>query len=119
MSNWRSVLYYNPMSPLLSASNNAIVFFAARDLLGHTERSIQTLWDLPEAKKIVSKQQPDGLWKYPGGNKNIRSSENYNQIETFRNLGYLVEMYGFNNANPVIAKAADFLFRHGSNGCDN
>lgn len=110
MSNWRSVLYYDPMSPLLSASNNAIAFFAAKDLLGHTERSIQTLWDLPEAKKIVSKQQPGGLWQYPGGNKNIRSSENYNQIETFRNLGYLVEMYGFNNANPVIAKAADFLF---------
>lgn len=109
MSNWRSILYYDPISPLLSAGNNAIAFFAAIDLLGHTERSMKTLWDLPEAKKIVSKQQPDGSWKYPGGNKNIRSPENYNQIETFRNVGYLVEMYGFNTANPVIAKAADFL----------
>ena len=110
MSNWRSVLYYDPMSPLLSAGNNAIAFFAAKDLLGHAEISMKTLWDLPEAKKIVTKQQPDGSWKYPGGNKNIRSSENYNQIETFRNLGYLVEMYGFNNSNPEIVKAADFLF---------
>jgi hypothetical protein len=98
------------MSPLLSAGNNAIAFFAAKDLLGNAEMSMKTLWDLPEAKKIVSKQQPDGSWKYPGGNKNIRSSENYNQIETFRNLGYLVEMYGFNNSNPEIVKAADFLF---------
>jgi len=54
MSNWRSVLYYDPMSPLLSAGNNAIVFFAAKDLLVHTEISMKTLWDLPEAKKIVS-----------------------------------------------------------------
>lgn len=64
---------------------------------------------MPEAKKIVSKQQPDGFWRYPGGNPNLRTSENYDQIETFRNLGYLVDMYGLNNSNPVIVKTADFL----------
>ncbi len=31
-------------------------------------------------------------------------------METFRQLGYLVEMYGFNKANPAIPKAMDFLF---------
>ncbi len=84
--------------------------FTAQDLLGQTDQDITTLWDLPAAKKIASKQQPDGSWKYPGGNPNLRSSENYDQIETFRNLGYLVEMYGFDDSHPVIMKAADFLF---------
>ena len=70
---------------------------------------LKALGDLPEAKKIVGKQQPGGSWKYPGGNTNLRTAENYDQIETFRNLGYLVEMYGFNTSHHSIAKAADFL----------
>ena len=57
----------------------------------------------------MGKQQSGGSWKYPGGNTNLRTAENYDQIETFRNLGYLVEMYGFNKSHHIIAKAADFL----------
>jgi hypothetical protein len=83
--------------------------FTAQDLLEQTDVNVKTLWDLPEAKKIVSKQQPDGSWKYPGGNTNLRTAENYDQLETFRNLGYLVETYGFNKSHSVIVKAADFL----------
>jgi hypothetical protein len=33
---------------------------------------------------------------------------NYDRLETFRNLGYLVEMYAFNHSSPVIVKAAGF-----------
>jgi hypothetical protein len=109
MSDWRSILHYDPLSPLFSSGDDAIALFAARDLLEQTGVDIKTLWDLPEAKKIVSKQQPDGSWRYPGGNTNLRTSENYDQIETFRNLGYLVEMFGFDQSHPVIVKAADFL----------
>jgi hypothetical protein len=109
MSDWRSILHYEPLPPLLSSGDRAIAVFTAQDLLGQTDQDITTLWDLPEAKKIASKQQPDGSWKYPGGNANVRSMENYDQLETFRNLGYLVEMFAFNNSSPVIIKAADFL----------
>ena len=83
--------------------------FTARDLLEQTEVEVQPLWELPAVKKLVSKQQPDGSWEYPGGNPHLRTAENYNQLETFRNLGYLVEMYGLNNSHPVVEKAADFL----------
>ncbi len=110
MANWKSILTYDPVAALSSSENKAIAFFAARDLQGNTDNDPESLWDLPEAQKIVKKQQKDGSWKYPGGNINIRSHENYNQIETYRNLGFLVESYGFNNRNPAITKAADFLF---------
>lgn len=109
MSDWRSILHYDPLPPLLSSGDSAIAVFTAQDLLRQTDQDMSSLWDLPEAKKIASKQQPDGSWSYPGGNPNLRSSENYDQLETFRNLGYLVEMYGFNNLHPLIVKAADFL----------
>ena len=109
MTDWRSILHYDPLPPLLSSGDSAIALFTAQDLLEQTDVNVKSLWDLPEAKKIVSKQQPDCAWKYPGGNTNLRTAENYDQIETFRNLGYLVEMYGFNKSHPVIVKAADFL----------
>jgi len=109
MTDWRSNLHYDPLPPLLSSGDSAIALFTSQDLLEQTDVNVKTLWDLPEAKKIVGKQQPDGSWKYPGGNTNLRTAENYDQIETFRNLGYLVEMYGFNKSHPVIVKAANFL----------
>ncbi|MFI5264335.1 MAG: hypothetical protein ACHQM6_07460 [Candidatus Kapaibacterium sp.] len=71
---------------------------------------MEALWELPDALKILRKQQPNGSWKYPERNAKVRSQENYDQIETFRNLGYLVEMYGFDRSHPSIKKAAEFLF---------
>jgi len=40
----------------------------------------------------------------------LRSQENYDQLETYRQLALLIEKYGFNNQDPVILKAAEFLF---------
>lgn len=109
MLDWQAALYYDPLPSLLASVDKAIVFWTGKDLLGKTGDP-NSLWALPLAQRIVSKQQADGSWQYPGGNQKIRSSENYNQIETFRNLGYLVEMFGFDTSSPVINKAADFLF---------
>jgi hypothetical protein len=39
----------------------------------------------------------------------LRSTENYDQIETFRQLAILVEKYGFTREHPAIARAAEFL----------
>ncbi|HEY5695370.1 MAG TPA: hypothetical protein VIQ80_00895 [Candidatus Saccharimonadales bacterium] len=109
-ANWKHVLHYDPLPVLLSSHNEAIAFFTAKDLLGKV-LDTKSLWDLPEAQKIVRAQQPNGSWKYPGGNNAIRSAENYDQIETYRNLGYLVEMFGFDKTSPVVARAAEFMFR--------
>lgn len=107
---WQAVLAHDPISPLLSCDNKAVVWHTRNDLLGESDEPVESLWDLPDAQKIIQKQQNDGSWAYPGGNTRIRSVENYNQIETFRQLGYLIEMFGFNKTSPVIAKAVEFLF---------
>lgn len=111
MTDWRAALLYDPIPPLLASGDRPIVYFTHRDLLGQATDPVQTLWDLPQAQRIVRKQQLDGSWKYPGGRHSLRSATNYNQLETFRNLGYLVELYGFDNSSAVIGKAADFVFR--------
>lgn len=44
----------------------------------------------------------------------MRSSEDYDQLETYRILGELVEKYGLNRDHPAIQSAADYLFSHQS-----
>jgi hypothetical protein len=100
---------FDPLLQLLSSKNRAIVFFTKRDLLGEPVPPIEALWELPFIAGVVRRQQKDGSWKYPGGKPDVRSRENYNQIETYRMLGELVEKYGFNNAHPAIQGAAKFL----------
>lgn len=108
---WREQLNFDPLPPLLTSENDAILFFTQRDLLGEKKKeSIETLWQLSQVKKLIRKQQEDGFWKYPGGNTSIRSRENYNQLETYRIIGELVEKYGFNKKHSAIQKAAEFLF---------
>lgn len=111
MEEWQELVRFDPLPQLLSSKNSAIVFFASRDLLNATEDTVETLWKLPLAVKMLKRQQEDGAWKYPGGDLNIRSRANYNQLETYRILGELVEKYGFNNNHPAVRKASEFLFR--------
>ena len=111
MNSWQRELKVDPVPNLLSLENNAINYFTKRDLLNERVESIEILWKLRDAEKILRKQQSDGSWEYPGGNKHIRSQENYNQIETYRNLRDLVEKYGFTRKHEAIQKAAEFLFK--------
>ena len=106
---WTSALNYDPLPLLLSSNNEAITYFVARDLFGK-KGNPEEVWEMPVARNIVKRQQDDGSWKYSGGTTNVRSAENYNQMETYRQLGFLVEMFAFNKEHPAIPPAADFLF---------
>jgi hypothetical protein len=110
MDNWKYNLRSNTLQLLLSTQNQAISYFVRKDLLEENVQSVEFLWRLPMAEKIIKNQQHDGSWKYPSGKKDISSQENYNQLETYRQLGNLVEKYGFNKNHPAIRKAAEFLF---------
>ena len=68
------------------------------------------LWELPPVLKILKKQQDDGSWKYPKKKEDPREISGYTQLETFRQLGILVEKYLLNKDHPAVQKAADFLF---------
>ena len=115
---WRKAFRVDPVPALLASGNPAIEYFTRRDLLGEKVAPIETLWDLPCVERILRKQQRDGSWKYHGGSARIRSGEDYNQIETYRMLGELVEKYGLNRRHPQIRKAAEFLFRCQTAGGD-
>lgn len=111
MADWRKQLRYDPLAPLLSSKNEALPYFTSCDLLGEKLESIESLWQLHEVKKIIHRQLHDGSWKYPsGGKEHLRSTEDYNQLETYRILGLLIEKYGLNREHPAIARAADYLF---------
>jgi hypothetical protein len=107
---WLKRLQYNPIDILLNSESQEIVYFTKRDLLNMQVDPIESIWLLPAAKKIIRKQQGDGSWKYTGGSKEVRSSENYNQLETYRNLGFLIELFGFNRNHSSIEKAVEYLF---------
>lgn len=109
MGNWLNRLSYNPIPSLLESGDEAIRLFTQRDLLG-SNVPVEDLWQLAEPKRILRRQKQDGLWIYPGGKEDIRTQENYNQIETYRNLGILVEQFGLNNQHPAIRQAASYLF---------
>jgi hypothetical protein len=54
---------------------------------------------------------PEGSWRYPDPRAKQRSPlQDYDQLETYRRLGQLVEKHGMNRAHPAIELCAEFLF---------
>ncbi len=110
MHDWLNKLNFNPLTPLIESDNRAITYFAERDLRGRTDISINEIHALKEPQSLLKKQLDNGSWKYPGKLYSIRMQEDYNQIETFRNIGILIEKYDFDRTHPAIEKAAEYLF---------
>ena len=81
---------------------------ARRDLLGE-HISVGSVGEFPGVRRIVARQQPDGRWKYPGGNPEIRSRTAYDQLETYRQLAVLVCKFGLDRRHAAVAAAAAFL----------
>ncbi len=106
---WFDSFKYNPIDPLLHFKHTAVSLLCQRDLLDKTIL-LENLWQLQEPQKILRKQDKNGSWEYPAAKEHIRTKENYNQIETYRNLGYLIEEYGFTRINSAIENAAEYLF---------
>jgi hypothetical protein len=112
MEKWLDSFNYDPLRFLEHSENKAVKLFCRRDLHGEggAKTSPEILWDIPAVLKLLRKQQMDGSWKYPNPNASRSSVQNYSLLETFRNLGILVEKYGLNKAHSSIKKAAEYLF---------
>lgn len=108
MERWLSNLRYNPITPLIESSDKPISLFAQCDLRGKTV-SLQDLWQLPEPQKTLRKQESNGCWEYPA-KQGKAAQKNFNQYETYKNLGMLVERFGFDKRHPAIQKTADYFF---------
>lgn len=109
METWLGQLSIDPLPVLQGSSNEAVHYFARRDLLGQEVGPVQTLWELPQVIKVLRKQQEAGSWKYPGGKLELRSQANYNQLQTYKVLMDLVGKYGFTRDHPALERAAEFL----------
>ncbi|HEY5667572.1 MAG TPA: hypothetical protein VIR03_00240 [Candidatus Saccharimonadales bacterium] len=110
-NSWTTAFTHNPVDPLAGAGDPAIAYIAGRDFLAKHPGDVNFLQQQPLAVSLARRQQADGSWKYPGGNTKLRSQENYDQLETFRNLAYLVQMFEFDQSNAVVERAVDFLLR--------
>ncbi len=111
MADWLRELRYDPLPPLLGSGNPAMAYLARRDLMGAAVPSPREVWNLPAVVRLVSKQNADGSWSYPGGGRpHLRSSEDYAQLETYRSLGILVEQFAMTREHGAVRRAAHYLF---------
>ena len=110
MEGWKEQLKYDPLAPLISSKNEAVLYFAKRDLLEEEAEPFETLYSLPPAIKIINQQQEDGYWRYSAWKTKLDEPENYNLLETYRQLGFLVEKYGFTKKQEAIKNAAEYIF---------
>ena len=110
MNEWTKVLRHDPVPSLLGLGNPALAFFTRRDLLDEEVGPVEVLWELPDALKLVSKQQENGSWRYKGSGPKTYPHTNYDLLETFRNLRILVGTYGFHCDHPSIQMAAEYVF---------
>ena len=71
MEAWRRKLIFDPLPPLITAENEAIRYYALRDLLGEAVPSIASLWELNEVRRLVRKQKDNGSWPYRGARRTL------------------------------------------------
>lgn len=117
MFKFLKVLKYDPIKPLAECNVLPILYFIQKEFPAEKNSFINNkiisksgISFLPEPEHLLNRQKENGSWEYPGKVKDIRDTENYNQLETFRNIGILIEKYDFNNEDEAIRRAADFLF---------
>ena len=107
---WRSFLNYDPFPALKQITSPALSYFIQRDLFDENPGPIEELWTLPEPIRILKKQLDSGAWPDQRPKKHLNSPTNYLLLETYRNMGVLIELYGFNKTDKSIEKAAEFIF---------
>jgi hypothetical protein len=108
--NWLSALRLDPLPALNAWPDLALAYFVHRDLLEELVGPVDALWKLPQAIRLLDKQQPDGSWRYPGKPDHPAPGANYHLLETYRSLRLLVEIYGFQRHQPAITKATEYVF---------
>jgi hypothetical protein len=108
LASWLNELKHDTLGALVSG-NEAVAYFARRDLLGEDPGPVESVWGLPEVKKILREQRGDGSWgpqdpadRYPSRHKAL--------LETFKALRTLVRMYRLTRDHEAAAGAAEYLF---------
>ncbi|HEX9096340.1 MAG TPA: hypothetical protein VF990_09590 [Candidatus Dormibacteraeota bacterium] len=98
----------DPVPILLATGDAALVWAVGHDIQGEAPDA-KSLWKLAPVLRILRAQNRDGSWAYRGGSSPLRSSENYNQLATYKQLLVLVSIYRLDRRHPALARAAEFL----------
>jgi hypothetical protein len=106
---WLRESEFDPIQTMLELDYAALIYFIQHDLRGDSSASKEKIWDLREPLRLKNKQQDDGCWKYPSKSFDPETHQNYDLLETFRNLDTLIEMYAFDHDHPVITRAAEHI----------
>jgi hypothetical protein len=107
---WQEQLPINHVPILLDSGESTLVYFTRRDILGELVPPIASVWESPQAQKLIKKQLADGSWEKSGAKAEIYPPWHYKLVETFKRFRILVEKYQFTRDHPVINGAAEFLF---------
>ena len=107
---WQAFFNVNPLSAMQQTTNPSLQYFIQRDLLDQDPGSVEQLWTLPDVVRLLKKQLNSGAWPDPRYKQHIDSPTNYLVLETYRNLGILIELFGLNKSHPQIQQAAEYLF---------
>jgi hypothetical protein len=110
MVEWAAPLRVESLPTLLASDDQALRYFARRDLLQEDADPIDDLWTLPAVQRILDRQQANGSWRYPGRNREKYKETNYDLLETFRQIGILVAKHGLDRRHPALQGAAAYLF---------
>ena len=110
MKKWQKKFNQDPVVPLLESKNFSIKYFTKRDLLSEDIEPIETIWQLPQVEKILTKQQTEGFWKYPGKKVNQYPKHHYQLLQTWKEFRLLVERYEISKNHSAGEAAANFLF---------
>jgi len=110
---WSNNLRFDPIPSLLDFCHPVVTYFTRRDLLGEKTGQFEKILDDKKIVGILKKQNQDGSWSYPK-RKNPNPVENYDLLQTYRNLRILVENFGMDLAQPSVSRAVEYLFAHQS-----
>ena len=106
---WQEQLPINPVPKLLDSGKRTIVYFTQRDILDKPVPLISSVWESPEAGKLLKKQLADGSWEKSGEKAEIYPPWHYKLVETYKRFRILVEKYRFIRDHPAIDRAAEFI----------
>lgn len=109
MPDWPNQLRYDPVGALEDCPDPAVRFFVRRDLHGRDAMDTRVLWELPRPARILARQAKDGSWTFRGARPNLERGQDYDQVETYRWMRHLVELYGFDRRHPAVERAAAWL----------
>jgi hypothetical protein len=102
-------LAHDPLRPLLASTNEAVRYFARRDLLGERVGPIEGVWEQPGARRLAAEQRADGAWPTRNRSARLYPAIDYDLIETWKKFRYLVEQYGFTREHPAAERASEYL----------